>query len=30
MTDFERTRVREREPGVETYYDLHIRSRREF
>jgi mannose-6-phosphate isomerase-like protein (cupin superfamily) len=30
MADFDRTRVREREPGVETFYDIHIRKRREF
>ncbi len=30
MADFERDRVREREPGEKTYYDQFIRSRREF
>ncbi|MFM9972143.1 MAG: cupin domain-containing protein [Burkholderiales bacterium] len=30
MADNERDRLREREPAVETYYDMHIRSRREF
>ena len=30
MADFERTREREREPGIETRYDVFIRSRKEF